>query len=82
MKINEIAASMVSKGKGILAADESTGTMTKRLSGVKIESNEKIDWLSDTLFLHLKVLISILVELYFMMKQSDRVKMAKLLVRY
>ena len=37
MKINEIAASMVSKGKGILAADESTGTMTKRLSGVKIE---------------------------------------------
>ena len=41
MKINEIAASMVSKGKGILAADESTGTMTKRLSGVKIESNEK-----------------------------------------
>ena len=41
MKINEIAKSMVSKGKGILAADESTGTMTKRLSGVKIESNEK-----------------------------------------
>jgi fructose-bisphosphate aldolase class I len=41
MKINEIAKLMVSKGKGILAADESTGTMTKRLSGVKIESNEK-----------------------------------------
>ena len=41
MKINEIAKQMVSKGKGILAADESTGTMTKRLAGVKVESNEK-----------------------------------------
>ena len=41
MKINEIAKQMVSKGKGILAADESTGTMTKRLDSVKVESNEK-----------------------------------------
>ena len=41
MTINEIAKLMVSKGKGILAADESTGTMTKRLAGVKIDSNEK-----------------------------------------
>ena len=41
MKINEIAKQIVSKGKGILAADESTGTMTKRLAGVKVESNEK-----------------------------------------
>ena len=40
MMINEIAKQMVSKGKGILAADESTGTMTKRLAGVKVESNE------------------------------------------
>src|SRR5210317_909225 len=41
MKINEIAKLMVSKGKGILAADESTGTMTKRLDGVNIKSNEE-----------------------------------------
>ena len=41
MKINEIAKQMVSNGKGILAADESTGTMTKRLDSVKVESNEK-----------------------------------------
>lgn len=41
MKINEIAKLMVVKGKGILAADESTGTMTKRLDSVKIESNEE-----------------------------------------
>ena len=38
MNINEIAKLMV--GKGILAADESTGTMTKRLDSVNIESNE------------------------------------------
>lgn len=41
MKINDIAKSLVSKGKGILAADESTGTMTKRLNAVNVESNEK-----------------------------------------
>ena len=29
---------MLAKGKGILAADESTGTMTKRLSSVNVES--------------------------------------------
>ena len=30
MDIEEIAKRMVAKGKGILAADESTGTMEKR----------------------------------------------------
>ena len=37
MNINEIARLMVAKGKGILAADESTATMTKRLDGVGVE---------------------------------------------
>ena len=41
MTIEEIAKLMVAKGKGILAADESTGTMGKRLKSVNIESNEK-----------------------------------------
>ena len=41
MTIEEIAKLMVTKGKGILAADESTGTMGKRLKSVNIESNEK-----------------------------------------
>ena len=36
--IEKIAIQMVAKGKGILAADESTGTMTKRLSSVNVES--------------------------------------------
>ena len=38
-KIKNIAKQLLSKGKGILAADESTGTMTKRLSSVNVQSN-------------------------------------------
>jgi len=37
-EIENIAKQMLAKGKGILAADESTGTMTKRLSSVNVES--------------------------------------------
>ncbi len=37
-ELNNIALKILSNGKGILAADESTGTMTKRLSAVNIES--------------------------------------------
>jgi fructose-bisphosphate aldolase class I len=35
-----VAEAMVKKGKGILAADESTGTMTKRLDSISVESTE------------------------------------------
>ena len=35
-----IARSLVAPGKGILAADESTGTMTKRLDGIGVASTE------------------------------------------
>lgn len=41
MEINKIAKLMVSEGKGILAADESTGTMTKRLQSVNVESTKE-----------------------------------------
>jgi fructose-bisphosphate aldolase class I len=41
VKLNEIAKQMVAKGKGILAADESTGTMTKRLDSIGVESTEE-----------------------------------------
>ena len=40
-EIENIAKQMVAKGKGILAADESTGTMTKRLSGVNVQSSSE-----------------------------------------
>tara|TARA_Y100000741_G_scaffold111556_1_gene83757 strand:+ start:978 stop:1994 length:1017 start_codon:yes stop_codon:yes gene_type:complete len=41
MSIEDIAKQMVAKGKGILAADESTGTMEKRLKSVNVECTEK-----------------------------------------
>ncbi len=37
--LNKIALKIISKGKGILAADESNGTMTKRLNDIKIHSS-------------------------------------------
>ena len=37
-ELNKIAIKILENGKGILAADESTGTMTKRLQSVNIES--------------------------------------------
>ena len=41
MNIEEIAKKMVAKGRGILDADESTGTMEKRLKSVNVECTEK-----------------------------------------
>ena len=40
-ELNKIALKILSSGKGILAADESTGTMTKRLEGVNVHSTPK-----------------------------------------
>ena len=37
-ELNNIALKILEKGKGILAADESTATMTKRLEGVNVTS--------------------------------------------
>ena len=37
-ELNNIVLKILDKGKGILAADESTGTMTKRLDGVNVPS--------------------------------------------
>ena len=36
--LNSIALKILSNGKGILAADESTATMTKRLDSVNVQS--------------------------------------------
>ena len=41
MSIEKIALQMLSNGKGILAADESTGTITKRLDAVKVPSTQE-----------------------------------------
>ena len=41
MTLEEIAKKMCSKGKGILAADESTGTIAKRFKSINVENTEK-----------------------------------------
>jgi len=41
MSLEEIAKKMCAKGKGILAADESTGTMDKRLTSVGVACTDK-----------------------------------------
>ena len=40
-ELNNIALKIIGNGKGILAADESNGTMTKRLQDVNVESNSE-----------------------------------------
>src|ERR1700726_2092271 len=38
--LNKVAVAMVAPGKGLLAADESTGTIKKRFDAIKVESTE------------------------------------------
>ena len=38
--LNKVAQAMVASGKGILAADESSGTIKKRFDAIKVESTE------------------------------------------
>ena len=40
-ELNKIAQAMVAPGKGILAADESSGTIKKRFDAIKVESTEE-----------------------------------------
>jgi len=40
-ELKRIANAIVAPGKGILAADESTGTIGKRLQGINVENNEE-----------------------------------------
>ena len=37
-ELNKVAVAMVTPGKGILAADESSGTIKKRFDAIKVES--------------------------------------------
>ena len=38
--LNKVALAMVARGKGLLAADESSGTIKKRFDAIKVESTE------------------------------------------
>src|SRR5580658_7661727 len=41
IELNRIACAMVASGKGILAADESSGTIKKRFDIIKLDSTEE-----------------------------------------
>lgn len=40
-ELKQIANAIVAPGKGILAADESTGTIGKRFTGIGVENTEE-----------------------------------------
>ena len=52
-ELNKIALKIISNGKGILAADESNGTMTKRLKAVNVNSTPENDYCLGKFFSHL-----------------------------
>ena len=53
-ELNKIALKIISNGKGILAADESNGTMTKRLEAVNVKSTAQNRLSSEKFFFHQK----------------------------
>ena len=40
-ELAKVARAMVARGRGILAADESTGTIEKRFKSINVESTEE-----------------------------------------
>ena len=54
-ELNNIALKIIEEGKGVLAADESTGTMTKRLNSVNVESTPESRLTLEKRFLPQKV---------------------------
>ena len=42
-ELNKVALAMVAPGKGILAADESTGTIGKRFDAIKTENTKSVN---------------------------------------
>ena len=54
-ELNKIALKLISDGKGILAADESNGTMTKRLEAVNVNSTSENRLYFEKHYFHQKV---------------------------
>ena len=70
--INEIAKQMVTDGKGILAADESSGTIKKRFDGINVDSSEENRMNYRRILLESKRQWKTTYQvLYFLMKQFD-----------
>jgi len=70
-------------GFGILAADESTGTIGKRFDSIKLENTEENRRKYREFYSQLQELKITLVESYYMKKQSsNQLKMAKILLNF
>ena len=69
-ELNKIALKILSNGKGILAADESNGTMTKRLESVNIQSSPENRLLFRKTLFTADSMIDCIGGVYCMMKQS------------
>jgi fructose-bisphosphate aldolase class I len=85
-ELAKIAAAMVARGKGILAADESTGTIEKRFKSINVENTEENrrayrDMLFTTRGLGEHVSGVILYDETLRQKASDGTPFAELLAR-
>ena len=71
--LNQIAISMVADSKGILALDESHGTIQKRFDSLGIEVNEENRRSYRDMLINSEILSQIMcLELYCLMKQSGK----------
>jgi len=60
-ELNKIALKIISNGKGILAADESTGTMAKGMIRLTLKALNRLEMLIEICFFLLRVLRTTLV---------------------
>ena len=67
-ELNNIALAILKEGKGILAADESTATMSKRLESVNVRSTENRLLFRETLFSSSEI-TKCIGGMYYMMKR-------------
>ena len=81
-ELNKIALKIISNGKGILAADESIGTMTKRLEAVNITSTPNSRLTFREILFSSDCIKKCVMELFYMMRQLIKYQaMAKKLVK-
>ena len=71
-ELNNIALQIISNGKGILAADESTGTMTKRLESVGLESSDNLV-INPGLFFKISTVTTIVAGTIFLMWLGEQI---------
>jgi hypothetical protein len=78
-ELKETAKAMVRPGRGLLACDESTGTVGTRLEGIGMRTPRKIVAIGENFYLEQKVLKTSFQELFYSRKlYTSHQKMAHL----